>query len=98
MAQNGKLPRWTDWWDETDLAPLFPDPAVRQAITDEQPRLPLSYYEQHIPVPPGWDDPPTCSYLLFSPPYEPLATEAHLHQTVDPAATAAQIVDLTATG
>ncbi|MFE7168098.1 alpha/beta hydrolase [Streptomyces sp. NPDC057616] len=106
MAVNGRLPRWTDWWDEADVAPMFPDPAMRRTVVDEQPALPLSYYEQHIPVPGGWDDHP-CSYLLFGPPYDGLAAEArgrgwrvahlpgeHLHQIVDPAGTARQLVQL----
>jgi hypothetical protein len=109
MAVNGRLPRWTDWWDEADVAPMFSEPTLRQTITEEQPTLPLSYYEQHIPVPDGWDDHP-CSYLLFGPPYDDFAVEArergwrvahlpgaHLHQIVDPAGTARHLVDLTTT-
>lgn len=109
MAVNGTLPRWTDWWDEADVAPMFPDPLVRRTVIEEQPALPLSYYEQHIPVPDSWDDHP-CSYLLFSPPYDGLAAEArergwrvahlpgaHLHQLVDPAGTARHLVELAAT-
>jgi hypothetical protein len=95
-ASGGLLPRWTDWWDEEDVAALFPDQATRQAVTEEQPRLPLSYYEASVPVPAGWEAQP-CAYLLFGPPYDELATEArgrgwvveqlpgaHLHQLVDP--------------
>ena len=95
-ASGGLLPRWTDWWDEEDVAPLFPDQATRQAVTGEQPRLPLSYYEASVPVPTGWDARP-CGYLLFGPPYDEMAAEArrrgwivrqlpgqHLHQLVDP--------------
>lgn len=109
MAVNGRLPRWTDWWDETDIAPLFPDPAVRQKVIEEQPTLPLSYYEQSIPVADGWDDHP-CSYVLFGSPYEDVAAEArergwrvahlpgaHLHQIVDPAGTARLLVELATT-
>lgn len=107
MAVGGRLPRWTDWWDEADVAPLFPDPATRRAVVEDQPTLPLSYYEQHIPVPGGWDDHP-CSYLLFSPSYDDLAAEAclrgwrvahlpgeHLHQTVDPAGTVRHLLEMT---
>jgi pimeloyl-ACP methyl ester carboxylesterase len=95
-ASDGLLPRWTDWWDEEQVAPLFPDQQTRQAVTEEQPRLPLSYYEASVPVPAGWDAQP-CAYLLFGPPYDELASEArgrgwiveqlpgaHLHQLVDP--------------
>ncbi|MCG8969514.1 MULTISPECIES: alpha/beta fold hydrolase [Streptomyces] len=106
MAVNGTLPRWTDWWDEADVAPMFADPGMRRTVVEEQPTLPLSYYEQRIPVPEGWDDHP-CSYLLFGPPYEEVAAEArgrgwrvahlpgeHLHQIVDPAGTARHLVEL----
>ncbi|MFF0290637.1 alpha/beta hydrolase [Streptomyces sp. NPDC005262] len=109
MAVNGRLPRWTDWWDEEDVAPMFSDPAMRQTFSEEQPTLPLSYYEQHVPVPDGWDDHP-CSYLLFGPPYDELAAEArergwrvahlpgaHLHQIVDPAGTSRHLVELATT-
>jgi hypothetical protein len=95
-ASGGRLPRWTDWWDEEEVAPLFPDQVTRQAVTEEQPRLPLAYYEASVPVPAGWDTRP-CAYLLFGPPYDELAAEAHgrgwiveqlpgrhLHQLVDP--------------
>jgi hypothetical protein len=95
-ASDGLLPRWTDWWDEEEVAPLFPDQPTHQTVTEEQPRLPLSYYEASVPVPAGWDTRP-CAYLLFGPPYDELATEArgrgwiveqlpgrHLHQLVDP--------------
>ncbi|MGC0345301.1 hypothetical protein [Streptomyces sp. SAI-218] len=108
MAVDGRLPRWTDWWDEADVAPMFTDPRTRQTVVEEQPTLPLSYYEQHIPVPDGWDDHP-CGYLLFGPPYDDLADEArrrgwrvahlpgaHLHQTVDPAGTVRHLVELAA--
>jgi pimeloyl-ACP methyl ester carboxylesterase len=96
-AADGLLPRWTDWWDEDEVAPLFPDQATRQAVTEEQPRLPLAYYQASVPVPAGWGDAQPCAYLLFGPPYDELASEArgrgwiveqlagrHLHQLVDP--------------
>lgn len=105
-VSGGRLPRWTDWWDEADVAPMFPDERTRRAVCDEQPRLPLSYYEQRVPVPAGWDDRP-CGYLLFAEPYEPMAEEAakrgwrvehvpgeHLHQLVDPDAVTARILAL----
>ncbi|MFI8230132.1 alpha/beta hydrolase [Streptomyces sp. NPDC085900] len=106
LAVDGRLPRWTDWWEEADVAPMFPDPSLRRTVVEEQPRLPLSYYEQRVPVPVGWDDHP-CSYLLFGPPYDGLAAEArergwrvahlpgeHLHQIVDPVGSARHLVEL----
>ena len=107
MVVEGRLPQWTTWWDEDDVALLFPDPQTRTTVSAEQPRLPLSYYEQQIPVPAGWDDRP-CGYLLFGPAYDDMAREArlrgwdvdevpggHLHQLVDPDAVAARIIAMT---
>lgn len=106
-AVDGLLPPWTDWWDEEDMAPMFPDPQTRAAVTAEQPGLPLSYYQQEVPVPAGWDDRP-CGYLVFGPPYDQEAAEArrrgwlvdelpglHLHQIVEPDATAGRLITMT---
>lgn len=108
MVTEGRLPPWTTWWDEDAIGPLFPDPRTRSAVSAEQPRLPLSYYEQQIPVPAGWDDRP-CGYLLFGPLYDHIARQSrergwdvdevpggHLHQLVDPDAVAARILAMTA--
>ncbi|WP_041841144.1 alpha/beta hydrolase [Actinoplanes friuliensis] len=109
IAVDGILPPWTTWFEEADVAPMFPDRAAREAMEAEQPRLPLAYYEERIPVPEGWDGQP-CGYLLFAPPYEEVAHEAaargwaverlpglHLHQLVDPDAVAACILAMAAT-
>jgi len=100
VDEDGRLPPWTAWWEEADVAPMFPDPRTREIVEAEQPRLPLAYYRQMIPVPAGWDRPP-CAYLLFGPPYDEPAAEArargwevteipgeHLHEIVDPGAVA----------
>jgi hypothetical protein len=106
-AVDGFLPPWTDWWDEADVAPMFPDAATRAVVTAEQPRMPLSYYEQRIPVADGWDDDRPCGYVLFSSAYDSTAADArergwavetvrgeHLHQIVDPGTVAATVRDL----
>jgi hypothetical protein len=108
-AVDGLLPPWTSWFDEADVAAMFPDRQTRESIEADQPRLPLSYYEQQIPVPDGWDGQP-CGYLLFGPPYEEIANEAaargwaveripglHLHQLVDPEGVAARIAGMART-
>ena len=105
---DGRLPRWTDWWDEQDVAPLFPSPQAREVITGEQPRLPLAYYQEQVPAPAGWDDHP-CGYLQFSSGYQDQAQRArqrrwpvrsvpgeHLHQVVDPHGVARALLDLVA--
>jgi hypothetical protein len=108
MANEGRLPPWTTWWDEGELARLLPDPQTRSRISAEQPRLPLTYYEQQIPVPDGWDNRP-CGYLLFGPPYDAIGRQArergwdvdqvpgrHLHQLVDPDTVTSHIAAMTA--
>jgi pimeloyl-ACP methyl ester carboxylesterase len=107
-GEDGRLPQWTSWWSEEDVGPMLPDPRLRQVITAEQPRLPLAYYLERIPVPGGWDERP-CGYLLFSDAYEGQADQArsrgwpvrtvagqHLHQVVDPAGVAEALLELAA--
>jgi hypothetical protein len=92
---EGRLPPWTTWWDEADVAPMFPDASTRASVSAEQPCLPISYYEQLVPGFDGWDARP-CGYLLFGPPYDETAQTArdrgwlvdhipghHIHQIVD---------------
>jgi hypothetical protein len=104
---GGRLPQWTAWWNQDEVARLFPDPQTQAAVSAEQPRLPLSYYQQQVPVPVGWCDRP-CGYLLFGQPYDRMAQDAreggwdvdqisggHLHQLVDPAGVTARIIAMT---
>jgi hypothetical protein len=103
---DGVLPVWTDWWDEADVAELFPDSGTRTRIEREQPRLPLSYFDDSLPVPENWDDRPA-AYLAFGDTYHhereeaerrlwPVITEhgAHLQLVNDPPRVAADIVNL----
>jgi hypothetical protein len=102
-AVDGILPRWSDWWEEEEIASLYPDQETRSALTAEEPHLPLAFYEQTIPVPGGWDGGP-CAYLWFGPPYDETAEQAgqrgwiverlggaHLHMVIDPAAVADRV-------
>jgi len=102
-ATDGMLPRWTDWWPDEDMATLFPDDETRRRIVEEEPRLSLAYYEQVLPIEPGWTDLP-CGYLTFSRGYEQEMAKArtrgwpvaeapgeHLHMLVDPAAVGAAL-------
>lgn len=63
------LPVWTEWWDEQEVAALFPDAATRADIERQQRRLPLSYFEDEVPVPSGWANRP-CAYLAFGETYQ----------------------------
>lgn len=103
---DGLLPVWTEWWGDEDLSGLFPDDTVRAAVEAEQRRLPLSYFTESVPMPPGWPAQPG-AYLAFGEVYGsdlaaaralgwPTRTLAgeHLHMLVDPAQVAAAITEL----
>lgn len=103
---DGLLPVWTSWWDEADVAPLFPDAASRAAVQAEQQQLPLDYFTGSLPVPAGWEARPA-GYLAFGETYGPERSDAtargwpvhtldgeHLHQLVAPEAVATAILDL----
>lgn len=105
---DGQLPRWSDWWSADDVAAVLPDADVRREVVEDQPRLPLDYYEQAVPVPAGWP-PQRGAYLQFTSFYDRDAARAraagwpveriageHLHQVVDPAAVVAAILRLVA--
>ena len=104
---DGLLPPWTEWWDEVDVAALFPDSEMRAQVEAEQARLPLAYYDTLPPAHDGWDRMP-CAYVWFGDPYDQAAARArtqgwpirhvpgrHLHMLVDPDAVAAALVELT---
>lgn len=93
---DGLLPPWTSWWDEADMAALFPNAESRAGVEQEQQRLPLSYFTEAVAVPQGWDKRPG-AYVAFSDTYAadrdaaarrgwPVRTlsAGHLHQLCDP--------------
>ena len=93
---DGLLPPWTSWWDEADVAPLFPDADSRAGVEREQRRLPLAYFTEALAVPPGWDERPG-AYVAFGDTYADERADAarrawpvrrlaggHLHPLHDP--------------
>ncbi|MFN2562896.1 MAG: alpha/beta hydrolase [Jatrophihabitans sp.] len=104
---DGKLPPWTSWWEESDIAELFPDAEVRSRVEAEQQRMPVAYYDHLPPAPHGWDEGVHCAYIWFAEPYDAGAEQAlasgwltkrvpgqHLHMLIDPQAVAAAILEL----
>ncbi len=84
VGSDGLLPPWTSWWDDADVATLFPTAEVRARIEAEQPRLPLAYYDNLPPTTHGWDRPP-CAYLWFGEPYDTTAETGGSPRLDDPA-------------
>jgi hypothetical protein len=75
---DGLLPPWTSWWDEADVAALFPNAESRAAVEQEQQRLPLSYFTDALAVPQGWNQRPG-AYLAFGDTYAPDREAAAQH-------------------
>lgn len=62
---------------EETIVDLLPDEADRAALAADTPRLPRSFYDHDIEVPPGWSQ-SRCSYLMLSDAYE-----AELHDATE---------------
>lgn len=54
VAEDGLLPRWTDWWPEEDVRELVPDARTRARLHAATPRVPAAYLRGSVPVPAGW--------------------------------------------
>lgn len=94
---GGILPQWTQWFDEADVAGLFPDDATRSGVEAAMPRLPVGYFRTTVPVPRRWERGP-CAYLAFGGTYagelarartlgwptEVVDGAGHLHHLHDP--------------
>lgn len=103
---TGRLPVWTRWWPDAELAGLFADPAQRAALERGQRRLPLVYLESAVPSPAGWEQVPA-AFLGFGEAYAAEQARAraagwpvsvlpgrHLHPLVAPKEVADAITDL----
>lgn len=69
VTDDGVLRRWLDWWPEETIVDLLPDEADRTELAAGMPRLPRSYYDHDVKVPPGWSQ-SRCGYLMLSNAYE----------------------------
>jgi hypothetical protein len=67
--EDGLLPPWSRWWGDDVLAALIDDPAVRAVVSNEQPRLPLAWFDDHFTVPNDWGN-RRLAYLQFSEAYD----------------------------
>jgi pimeloyl-ACP methyl ester carboxylesterase len=74
ISADGVLPRWSSWFGEETMGELVPDTALRDALQQEMPRLPLAYFQEGVPLPQRWAERP-CAFLLL--------TEAYLESEAD---------------
>jgi hypothetical protein len=103
---DGVLPPWTEWFDERQVAGLFPDGATRFHIESQQPQLPIDFLRGSLAIDVGWERTPA-SYLAFGNTYAAEIDRAramswpviqlngrHLHMLVDPVGVADAILTL----
>jgi hypothetical protein len=69
MAEDGLLPPWLDWWPPATVADLVPAGDDLQMLRSDQPRVPLRWFDEVVPVPAGWSE-SACSYVRLSPAYD----------------------------
>ena len=75
ISADGVLPRWSSWFGEETMGELVPDAALRDALEQEMPRLPLAYFEGGVPLPERWAERP-CAFLLLTEAYRESAADA----------------------
>ena len=68
-VQAGLLPPWHEWWPASTMERLLPDPAERETLTRDVPRVPRSFYDHAVPLPDEWWTAPA-AYLQLSPAYD----------------------------
>jgi hypothetical protein len=67
-VEDGRLAPWHTWWPADVLAELVPDEALRTELTEDVPRVPRSFYDDPVPLPPRWWARPT-AFLQLSDAY-----------------------------
>lgn len=107
-AVDGVLAPWLDWYPTDVVDELIPDPTDQDALRSDMPRLQKAFFDDAIPVRPGWTGWP-CAYVKLSDAYDaeyagvakagwPRATIAGTHLSIftDPAAVLDAVENLTA--
>lgn len=72
---DGRLAVWLAWWPSDVVDELVPDPRDQIELRADMPRLPRAFFDDAIPVPPGWSSGP-CAYLRLSAAYDSEYAEA----------------------
>lgn len=68
LAQEGVVPKWSEWWGPGAMEALVPDLDRRQLVERELPMLPLAFFDEPVPTPEAWVG--RVDYLQLSSAYE----------------------------
>jgi hypothetical protein len=77
LAQGGRLPPWSEWFGPAAMAELVPDEDMRAVVLADMPALPLSFFEERVPVRVGLTA-SRCGYVLLSEVYADQAAKAEV--------------------
>lgn len=61
-SHAGRLAAWYMWWEGTLIEELIPNPDDVLALRSDEPRVPLGFYGEVVPVPDRWTERP-CGYI-----------------------------------
>ncbi len=75
QVRGDRLAVWSSWWGPQAMAMVVPDTGERRLIEAEQPRLPLAFFDEPVPVPAKWPD-DRVTYVQWSPAYDEDAAAA----------------------
>jgi hypothetical protein len=75
LAQEGILPRWSEWFGVGAMEGLVPDDSTRATLVADMPQLPVSYFDGKVPMPQRWAN-VEGAYVLLSEPYRQDAARA----------------------
>ncbi len=73
---HDRLPPWPDWLPPGTLEQLIPEDRKRRAISEEAPRVPLSFVSRPCPAAPGWAPTNESRYIRLSQAYAGQAEKA----------------------
>lgn len=103
-VEQGRVPKWSQWWGPRWLESLIPDEPAREAFEADLPRLRPEWWDDAVPTPP-WPQ-LRCGYVQTSAVYADQAQAArargwpttvlagtHLHPFLEPGDTALAIAE-----
>ena len=75
LANNGVLPPYHEWFPPGTLAELVPDPARRERLIAEIPRLPVAYFDEPAPLV-RFAESVACAFVRLGAPFDAAADKA----------------------
>jgi pimeloyl-ACP methyl ester carboxylesterase len=75
LADDGVLPPYDEWFPPGTLEELVPDPARRERLIAEAPRLPVAYFDEPAPQV-QFEESVACAFIRLGAPFDAAADKA----------------------